>query len=321
MDCCEAEIERPFPKARVWDRALARGIIMAEGNTVNGIATAALCGSSSEIAAADILRWTRESGAQAATDKLAREEPLEIRVRGQCVVVTMRTPGNDPELAVGFLLGEGVVRRREDVLEAVHCRVGEAAEHDNILNVFLSPAIVVDFDKAARHVYASSSCGLCGKTSIESVHQHFDSIASRMELGLPTLLSLPDRLREAQRTFTQTGGLHAAAIFDKQGNLLVLREDVGRHNAVDKALGHALLNRQLPLSETVLLVSGRASFEIMQKALAARIPCVAALSAPSSLAVEFAKDSNQTLVGFLRGHSLNIYSGAERIANRALPNP
>ncbi|HWX18288.1 MAG TPA: formate dehydrogenase accessory sulfurtransferase FdhD [Candidatus Binatia bacterium] len=244
-------------------------------------------------------------------DNLAREEPLEIRVRGRSIAVTMRTPGHERELAAGFLLTEGLIHRRQDIVEMGPCLQSDCP--DNTLNVFLSPAVEVDFERLTRHVFATSSCGLCGKASIEAVHQHFPPVTSNLAVPLKVLVALPGQMRSAQATFAQTGGLHAAAIFDSTGNLLVLREDVGRHNAVDKVLGHALLANRLPLDSHVLLVSGRASFEILQKALAARIPLVCAISAPSSLAVEFARESGQTLVGFLRGQAMNVYSGAERI--------
>jgi FdhD protein len=244
-------------------------------------------------------------------DALAREEPLEIRVRGRSVAVTMRTPGHDRELAAGFLLTEGIVSRPADVVEIAPCLEGDAAE--NTLNVFLAPAVEVDFEQLTRHVFASSSCGLCGKASIDAVHQHFPPVESKLTISAKVLAQLPDRMRAAQQTFAQTGGLHAAAVFDSRGKLVVLREDVGRHNAVDKVVGYGLLDGLLPFEAHALLVSGRASFEILQKALAARIPIVAAVSAPSSLAVEFARESGQTLVGFLRGQTMNIYSAPERI--------
>jgi FdhD protein len=263
--------------------------------------------------AAQVVRLRRGAKPRADSDLLAREEPLEIRVRGRSVAVTMRTPGHDDELAAGFLLTEGLIRERCDVAEIAPCQQGEAALLGNTLNVFLAPRVTVDFDQLTRHVFASSSCGLCGKASIESVHQHFSPVASRLKVTARTLLSLPEKLRAAQATFAQTGGLHAAAIFTARGRLLVSREDVGRHNAVDKVVGHAFLRGQLPLASHILLVSGRASFEIMQKALAARVPVVAAVSAPSSLAVEFARESGQTLVGFLRGETMNIYSHPERV--------
>jgi FdhD protein len=247
-------------------------------------------------------------------DLLAREEPLEIRVRGRSVAVTMRSPGHDDELAAGFLLTEGLLRRAGDVVEIAHCGQGEAANYQNILNVFLSPSVEVNLERLTRHVFASSSCGLCGKASIESVHQHFPPVESQLAMSARTLLALPKRMRDGQKTFQQTGGLHAAAVFDERGKRIVLREDVGRHNAVDKVIGWGFLGRHLPFDRHALMVSGRASFEIMQKALAGRIPIVCAVSAPSSLAVEFARESGQTLVGFLRGDSFNIYSHPERIS-------
>jgi FdhD protein len=260
---------------------------------------------------ATIVHLTLREGARARSDALAREEPLEIRVRGRSVAVTMRTPGHDKELAAGFLLTEGIVRSRADIVEIAPCLEGDAPE--NTLNIFLAPAVQVDFEQLTRHVFATSSCGLCGKASIDAVHQHFPPVDSPVRIPAKTLVQLPGRMRAAQETFAETGGLHAAGIFDIDGTLLILREDVGRHNAVDKVLGHSFLANTLPLDAHVLLVSGRASFEIVQKALAARIPIVAAVSAPSSLAVEFARESGQTLIGFLRGDTMNVYSRAERI--------
>jgi len=271
--------------------------------------------SSQDDATAPVQLWSVEAGRKPVekSDAVAREEPLEIRVRGQRVTVTMRTPGEDEELAVGFLLTEGIIKTREEVLEVAHCVQGEAAAKRNVLNVFLAPTVEVDFGRLTRHVSATSSCGVCGKTSIESVHQHFPPVRSEISVAAAILCQLPDRLRAAQETFRQTGGLHAAGIFDRQGMLIGLREDIGRHNAVDKVVGAGCLNGDLPFDSHILLVSGRASFEIMQKALAARIPIVAAVSAPSSLAVEFAQESGQTLIGFLRGKNLNVYSRSERI--------
>ena len=246
-------------------------------------------------------------------DAIAREEPLEIRVRGRGIVVTMRTPGHDAELAAGFLLAEGLISKRTDVLEIAPCIQGAAAESGNVLNVFLSPTVIVDFERLTRHVFASSSCGLCGKASIDSVQQAFPPIRKPGSVKIKTILALPDKLRGAQKVFAQTGALHGAALFTARGKLLVAREDVGRHNAVDKVIGHAYLQNFLPLDQHILLVSSRASFEIMQKALAARIGIVCAVSAPSSLAVEFAVESGQTLIGFLREGRMNIYSHPELI--------
>ncbi len=225
----------------------------------------------------------------------------------------MRTPGHDHELAAGFLFTEGLIPRRTDVTAIAPCEQGDSTNFENILNVFLAPSVSVDFKQLTRHVFASSSCGLCGKTSIESVHQHFPPVESKLRVSATTITKLPAKLRTAQKTFALTGGLHGAAIFDSRGRLLVAREDVGRHNAVDKVIGHGFLNSLLPFDRHILLVSGRASFEIMQKALAARIPVICAVSAPSSLAVEFAHESGQTLIGFLRGKTMNIYSHPARV--------
>jgi FdhD protein len=243
------------------------------------------------------------------TDDLAREEPLEIRVRGRAVSVTMRTPGRDDELAAGFLLSEGIISKASDVLRIEPC---DRNDEGNVLNVLLAPDVAVDFDRLTRHVFASSSCGLCGKATIESVRGKFPAIESDFVVEPGVLLGLSRTMRQAQAAFDRTGGLHAAGLFDASGRLVVLREDVGRHNAVDKVLGHALLHG-VPLDRHVLLVSGRSSFEIMQKALAGRVPIVAAVSAPSSLAVEFARDSGQTLVGFLRDGRMNVYAHPNRL--------
>jgi FdhD protein len=257
---------------------------------------------------ASVFRWSAGKSDRRA-DELAQEEPLEIRVRGRAISITMRTPGEDPELAAGFLLSEGIVHQPGDVLRIELCGRGEK----NLVNVVLDPTVVVDFQRLTRHVFASSSCGVCGKTSIESIQQQFDSIQSDLVVGAEMLLSLPARMRRAQTAFERTGGLHAAAIFDFAGEQVVLCEDVGRHNAVDKVLGHGLLSGKLPFDQHVLLVSGRLSFEIVQKALAGRIPIVAAISAPSSLAVEFAEANGQTLVGFLREGRMNVYAHRKRI--------
>jgi FdhD protein len=252
--------------------------------------------------------------AEQTTDDLTIEEPLEIRVRGRAVSVTMRTPGHDEELAAGFLLTEGIVRAAADILRIEPCPRDDSM--GNRVNVILAPDVVVDFEKLTRHVFASSSCGLCGKATIESVRAIFPPVSSDVTVDVKTLARLPDLMRERQSTFARTGGLHAAALFTTAGELVVLREDVGRHNAVDKVIGHALTNALLPLDTHVLLVSGRASFEIVQKALAARLPIVAAVSAPSSLAVDFARENGQTLIGFLRGHRMNVYAGEHRVENR-----
>ncbi len=263
-----------------------------------------------------ILRWHAGSEAERADDELAHEEPLEIRVRGRAVSVTMRTPGHDDELAAGFLATEGMIARRADVLRIEPCGRNEDG---NLVNVLLAPDVVVDFDKLTRHVFASSSCGLCGKATIDAIRATFPAVESELHLDVATLLSMPDAMRQQQSTFDLTGGLHAAALFDATGTLLVLREDVGRHNAVDKVIGYGLLSGLLPYDRHVLLVSGRTSFEIMQKALAARVPIIAAVSAPSSLAVDFARESGQTLIGFLRGERMNVYAGEQRVRFDATP--
>jgi FdhD protein len=243
-------------------------------------------------------------------DELAAEEPLEIRVRGRAISVTMRTPGDDADLAAGFLLTEGLVRRASDILHIEPC---ERNEFGNVINVLLAPDVAVDFERLTRHVFASSSCGLCGKVTVDAVRTQFPPVRSQFTIDAETILKLPQIMRRTQATFDRTGGLHAAALFDARGEMIVLREDVGRHNAVDKVIGHCLRNGQLPLDRHVLLVSGRSSFEIMQKALAAGVAVVAAVSAPSSLAVEFARESGQTLIGFLREGRMNVYANPQRV--------
>jgi FdhD protein len=260
--------------------------------------------------AAAVLRWQAGARPRRERDELAAEEPLEIQVDTRPISVTMRTPGHDAELAAGFLLSEGLIRHRRQVAKI---QPYPRNPDGNVIDVFLADGVRVDFAELTRHVFASSSCGLCGKASIESVRQRFRPVRARFKVSSRVLLGLPERLRAAQSVFARTGGLHAAAVFNARGRLLWLREDVGRHNAVDKVLGHALLRGLLPLNRHVLLVSGRASFEIAQKALAAGIPIVAAVSAPSSLAVEFAAASGQTLLGFLRDGRMNVYSRAQRV--------
>ena len=249
--------------------------------------------------------------AQEREDWVAREEPLEIRVEGRSVAVVMRTPGHDEELAAGFLVSEGVVKRPADLLEISQCPV-TADRTGNIVDVLLGGA-VVNWEHLTRHVFSASSCGLCGKTSLEAVFQQFPAVTAEWSVPAERLSALPEKLRAVQATFAATGGLHACAVFDLEGQLLIAREDVGRHNALDKILGWAVREDRLPLDRHLLLLSGRVSFEMMQKALAAGLPLVAAISAPTSLAVDFAKASGQTLVGFLRGGSMNVYAGAERV--------
>lgn len=259
---------------------------------------------------AEVHRWFVDRANERVTDELAIEEPLEIRVRGRPISVTMRSPGHDTELAAGFLLSEGLVHRPADILRIEPCGRSEAG---NVLNVVLAPEVHVDFDRLTRHVFASSSCGICGKATIESVRSQFPAITSDLRVAPETIAALPPAMRAAQQMFDRTGGIHAAAVFDASGRLLVVREDVGRHNAVDKVIGFALLAGLVPLDRHILLVSGRSSFEIMQKSAAAGVPIVAAVSAPSSLAVEFACESGQTLTGFVRQGRLNVYAHAWRV--------
>jgi FdhD protein len=256
--------------------------------------------------------WRSEDGPipHAVSDVVAVEEPLEIRVGGRGVSVTMRTPGHDRELALGFLASEGVLARATQVDAVVQNAGGPTA---NVIDVLLAPGVELALDTLTRHVFTSSSCGLCGKTAIEAVHHHFPPLTDGVTVAGSVLAALPERLRAAQTAFAQTGGLHAAAVFAPDGSLIVVREDVGRHNAVDKVLGYGLLADLLPWRGHVLLVSGRASFEITQKALAGGLPIVAAVSAPSSLAVSFAEESGQTLIGFLRAGRMNVYARPERV--------
>lgn len=245
-------------------------------------------------------------------DQLAAEEPLEIRVEGHSVAVVMRTPGHDRELAAGFLVTENLVRSAADLFDITQC----GADEGEVVNVTLKDPSAFDAAKLTRNVFSSSSCGVCSKATIDAVRQSFPPIESTCRVAAETLLRLPAALREKQETFNRTGGLHACAVFDLEGSLEHVREDVGRHNALDKLIGHALLEQRLPLHDRVLLLSGRVSFEMMQKSLAAGIPIVAAISAPTTLAVQFARESNQTLIGFLRGETMNIYAGVERVIAR-----
>ena len=260
------------------------------------------------IGAGSIIRRKENGEHECVTDQVAIEEPLEIRIGDRAIATTMRTPGNDDELAAGFLLSEAIVRKRADLKSL-------AASTENVINIELAPTVKFAPAAAQRFGTISSSCGLCGKTSIEFIRQQFPSIESTaVKMSEATLFDLPDKLRAAQSNFARTGGIHAAGIFDFAGNALIVREDIGRHNAVDKAIGRAFLDELLPLGRHVLVVSGRSSLEIVQKALAAGIPIVAAVSAPSSLAINFARECGQTLIGFLRPPTFNVYSHIERIA-------
>ncbi|MBX9398399.1 formate dehydrogenase accessory sulfurtransferase FdhD [Streptomyces sp. TRM72054] len=276
----------------------------------------------------------REGAVGARPDTLVAEEPLEIRLGGRPLAITMRTPGDDFALAAGFLVSEGVLGRAEELSGIVYCagatgggtarssevESGGGSNTYNVVDVRLAPGVVVPDITLERNVYTTSSCGLCGKASLDAVRTTArwpiaDTPPVRVEPEL--LAALPDRLRAAQRVFDRTGGLHAAGLFSPDGELLDLREDVGRHNAVDKLLGRALQSGELPLSQAILLVSGRASFELAQKAVMAGIPVLAAVSAPSSLAVDLAAETGLTLVGFLRGQNMNVYAGEHRLVLQA----
>jgi FdhD protein len=265
----------------------------------------------------------RDDASARARDAVAVEEPLEIRVswvgmdgarRSDPVAVTMRTPGDDFELVAGFLYGEGLVDGPETLQELTYCRGGAEEQRYNVVEARLREGVPFDAERLRRNFYTSSSCGVCGKASLEAVEVQGCTVLDldfRVDAAL--LQTLPERLREGQGAFERTGGLHAAGVFDARGACAVCREDVGRHNAVDKAVGHLLLNRGLPAGDSVLVVSGRASFEIVQKAAMARVPVVVAVGAPSSLAVELANRFRLTLVGFARGDGFNVYTVPRRL--------
>ena len=253
---------------------------------------------------------------------LAGEEPLEIRLLWQAggamqrksIAVTMRTPGYDFELAAGFLYGEGIVKGRDDIVDVSYCTDEGEEQAFNIVNVTLRPGLAFDIERLERNFYTTSSCGVCGKAALETLEvQGCEVLPVSFRVDPAVICALPETLRRAQLVFERTGGLHAAGLFDQRGELLCLREDVGRHNAVDKLAGEQLLAGNMPLDSRLLLLSGRASFELVQKALVARIPIVAAVGAPSSLAVDLASSFGMTLMGFLRGESFNVYSGIERL--------
>jgi FdhD protein len=263
-----------------------------------------------------VRRITAE-GETSRPDSLAVEEPMELRVGGRPLAVTMRTPGNDIDLVHGFLLTEGVISSREDISVVRYCDgVDEQGRNTyNVLDVALAAGVTPPAAGVERNFYTTSSCGLCGKASLDAVrlNSRHPPAGDRVDVSTATLIGLPAKLREAQRVFDSTGGLHAAGLFTADGELLVVREDVGRHNAVDKVIGWAVQSGRVPLSGCVLMVSGRASFELVQKAVMAGIPVLAAVSAPSSLAVELAAESGVTVIGFLRGTSMNVYSVSERV--------
>jgi FdhD protein len=262
-----------------------------------------------------VIEW--DAGRQRAVlDELAVEEPLEIRVNGQAAGITMRTPGDDFDLAAGFLLTEGVVTRRQDIERIAYGSQPDGQTSGNRVEVSLAEAGLVDVSRFERAALATSSCGVCGRTSIDAVYARgLTPPSSAFTIDAARLTDLPAVLRASQRVFGRTGGLHAAALFDRDGAIIAVCEDIGRHNAVDKVIGRALLTDRLPLSDAVLVVSGRGGFEIIQKALVVAIPIVASVSAPSSLAVQLAREFRQTLVGFLRGQRFIVYSGDHRITS------
>lgn len=264
-----------------------------------------------------VTRITLEGVNRQRPDAIAVEEPLEIRVAGSPLSVTMRTPGHDVELAAGFLVSEGVLSRGDQFARAIHCggpgTGGADGNTYNVLDLTLAPGVA---SPTPRSFFTTSSCGVCGTASIDAVEKvsSYDVSSDGIQVSAHDVAAFPDRLREQQKTFDKTGGLHGAALFDVlTGELLVAREDVGRHNAVDKVVGWALLNDRLPLRGTVLQVSGRVSFELVQKAVMAGIPILSAVSAPSSLAIELAERAGLTLAAFVRGSSMNLYTRADRI--------
>jgi FdhD protein len=264
-------------------------------------------------APADVVQYAG-GVARAGADLVAREEPLEIQLGAAPLAVVMRTPGHDEELACGFLVTERVVHAPEQIVSVRHASLApDPASAENVVRVVLADGVRVDLESLRRNLYASSSCGICGKATLDNALATAPPLEDPARFAPDFFYALPDRLARAQVTFAETGGVHGAALFDPRGGLVVAREDVGRHNAVDKVVGHALRAGRLPLRGHVLLVSGRISYEIAQKALAARIPVVAAVSAPTSLAVDLASRARMTLVAFLRGRSLNVYGERARV--------
>ena len=264
------------------------------------------------------LKW-RGHEASLEADRLAVEEPLEIRLGGRRFTLTMRTPGHDEELAAGFLLAEGFVSSRQELGEIRRPRSADRTPDPNVLDVILTVPAAKLRERLKRNFTISSSCGVCGKTSIEALQRRLDPIQSPLRLAAATVIQLPSLMREAQAVFAATGGLHAAALFAARSNssdavdLIALREDVGRHNAVDKVIGYALLHDLIPLDQAAIMVSGRLSFEIVQKTAAAGVPILCAVSAPSSLAVELAEEVGLTIIGFVRDHGFNVYTHRQRI--------
>ena len=261
-------------------------------------------------------------GSKVTPDLMAVEEPLEIRIGygplgsriQKSLSVTMRTPGHDYELAIGFLFTEGIIDSFDQVESIKYCEdVGKQEEKENVVRVELKPNVNLELEKLQRNFYTTSSCGVCGKSSIEAVQVSCNKISDSIKVDKSIIHGLPEKLRTAQQIFEHTGGLHAVGLFDIKGKLLLAREDVGRHNAMDKIIGACLFKKEIPLSSSVMMVSGRASFELVQKALRAGVPIMAAVGAPSSLAVSLAKDIGMTLMGFVRDSTFNIYSLEERV--------
>jgi len=261
-----------------------------------------------------VVRYQAHSAPTSLEDEVAVEEPLEIRIQGKPLLVTMRTPGHDKSLAAGYLWSEGVISKPEHILDLEHCQQGSQL-NENVLNVFLHPEIKLDEDLMGRFSYAASGCGLCGKSAVDAIRSKFPPIQTASSIRSSVILQLFHSFNGKQHGFETTGGLHAAALFNAEGHLIDIKEDVGRHNAVDKVIGGRLLRGGLRLQDTILLVTSRASFEIVQKALAAGIPTVAFASAPSSLAIEFAQANGQTLIGFLREERFNAYTHPKRIVD------
>ncbi|MEE2658987.1 MAG: formate dehydrogenase accessory sulfurtransferase FdhD [Candidatus Latescibacterota bacterium] len=265
----------------------------------------------------DVRRLSAESAELAVrSDAVSVEEPLEIRINGEPMAVVMRTPGSDLDLAAGFLLTEAIICEPVELEMLSYCDNAQPPNELNTVEASLGPSVEFDSEAQRRNTYASSSCGVCGKASIDQIRLHAPVLQHpSFAISRAVLFRLPQLLQEAQEQFRYTGSLHAAALFDRDGKLLELREDVGRHNAVDKLVGHFVLSGQRPPADTVLLVSGRSSFEIVQKAWLAGISFVAAVSGPTSLAVDLARETGMTLVGFLRGRTGNVYSGEQRIVD------
>jgi FdhD protein len=272
------------------------------------------------------IKKVSDSGVESKPDLLAIEEPLEIRIgfgalddrQQKSLSVTMRTPGHDFELASGFLFTEGIIQNFDQIESIKYCEdVGkqEEKEKENVVRIELKPEVKLDFEKLQRHFYTSSSCGVCGKSSIDSVRVSCKKLNDNFSIPSSVVHKLPETLRKAQQVFEYTGGLHAVGLFNAKGELILLREDVGRHNALDKVIGAMLFKKEVPLSNYILMVSGRASFELVQKAAVAGVPILSAVGAPSSLAVDLAKEFGMTLLGFVRDQRFNIYCGDERITS------